>query len=255
MIKVKSNASSKSSSNNVNTKQINVGGIPVDVVFKDIKNVHLSVHPPTGRVRISAPVRMKPDSLRVYAVSKLDWIRKQQRRLQGQERETKREYIDRESHFVWGRRYLLKVNEEERTPFVELRHNQMVLTVRPGSGIEKKDAIVSAWYRDEIRRTVFSLLAKWESLLGVKANSIIVRRMKTRWGSCNPRSHNIHINSELAKKPRECLEYVVVHELVHLLEPSHNAHFVSLMDNFMPQWRHIRDVLNREPLGHVDWKY
>lgn len=239
----------------MNTKQIDVGGIPVDVIFKKIKNVHLSVHPPTGRVRISAPERMKLDTLRVFAISKLDWIKKTQKRLQVQERETRREYIDRESHFVWGRRYLLKVNEEDTTPTVELKHNQLVLSVRPHSGIEKREAVVAAWYREQLRVAMLPLIAKWQHLLGVKANNIIVQRMKTKWGSCNPRSRNIHLNSELARKPRECLEYVIVHELVHLLEPSHNARFVSLMDKSMPQWRHIRDELNRAPLGHVEWEY
>ena len=239
----------------MNIKQIHVGGILVDVVFKDIKNIHLSVHPPTGRVRISAPARMKLDTLRVYAISKLDWIKKQQVRFQGQERETQREYLDRESHFVWGRRYLLKVHEEEQAPSLELRHTQLVLTVRPGSTIQKKEEVVSAWYREELRNAMLPLLAKWEPSLGVRSNRVIVRRSKTKWGSCNPHSRIIHLNSELAKKPRECLEYVIIHELVHLLEPTHNAHFLSLMDKYLPQWRHIRDELNRAPLGHVEWEY
>lgn len=252
---MKSSASSRSSSNNVSTKQIDVGGIPVDVVFKDIKNIHLSVHPPTGRVRISAPERMKMETLRVYAISKLGWIRQQQKRHRAQERETKREYIDRESHFVWGRRYLLKVLERDHAPSVELRHSQMILTVRPGSGLEKREAIVSAWYREQLRSVIEPMIAKWERSLDVKVNRCFIQRMKTKWGSCNPRRRNIRLNTELAKKPRACLEYVVVHELMHLLEPHHNERFISLMDQFMPQWRHIRDELNREPLGHVDWDY
>src|SRR5215213_2943670 len=145
---MKLNVSSRSSSSNMNTKQIDVGGIPVDVVFKNIKNVHLSVHPPTGRVRISAPARMNLDTLRVYAISKINWIKKHQRKFQQQERETRREYLDRESHYVWGRRYLLKVKEEKRTPSVELKHNGMILTIRPGAGMEKREAVVTAWYRD-----------------------------------------------------------------------------------------------------------
>jgi predicted metal-dependent hydrolase len=239
----------------MNIKQIDISGIPVDVVFKDIKNVHLSVHPPTGRVRIAVPERMNLDTVRVYAISKIDWIKKQQKKLQEQERETKREYLDRESHYVWGKRYLLKVQEENRTPSVELEHSQMVLTVRPGATTSKKEAVVQAWYRELIREAVDPLMAKWDSALGVKANKVIIQRMKTKWGSCNPQTKNIHLNPELAKKPRECMEYVLIHELVHLLEPSHNANFVSLMDKFMPQWRHIRDELNRAPLGHVDWEY
>jgi predicted metal-dependent hydrolase len=239
----------------MNTKQIEVGGITVDVVFKNIKNVHLSVHPPTGRVRISAPTRMKLDTLRVYAISKINWIKKHQKKFQEQERETRREYLDRESHYVWGKRYLLKVKEEKRIPSVELKHNEMILTVRPGTGMEKRGTVVTAWYRDQVRDAMMPLIEKWEQILGVKVNRTIIRRMRTRWGSCTPGRRTIRLNTELAKKPRECLEYVVVHELVHLLEPSHNATFISLMDKFMPQWRHYRDELNRAPLGHVEWEY
>ena len=239
----------------MNTKQIEVGGITVDVVFKNIKNVHLSVHPPTGRVRISAPTRMKLDTLRVYAISKINWIKKHQKKFQEQERETRREYLDRESHYVWGRRYLLKVKEENRTPSVELKHNEMILTVRPGAVMEKREAIVMTWYREQVRDAALPIITRWEPILGVKVNRTIIRRMRTRWGSCTPGRHTIRLNTELAKKPRECLEYVVVHELVHLLEPTHNANFISLMDKFMPQWRHYRDELNRAPLGHVEWEY
>jgi len=239
----------------MNIKQIDVGGIPVDVVFKNIKNIHLSVHPPTGRVRISAPARMNLDTLRVYAISKINWIKKHQRKFQQQERETRREYLDRESHYVWGKRYLLKVKEEKRTPSVELKHNGMILTIRPGAGMEKREAVVTAWYRDQVRDASAPLITKWELALGVKAERVIVRRMRTRWGSCTPDKRTIRLNTELAKKPPECLEYVVVHELVHLLEPSHNATFISLMDKFMPQWRHYREELNRAPLGHVEWEY
>lgn len=252
---MRSNVSSRSFSNNMSTKQIDVGGIPVDVVFKNIKNVHLSVHPPTGRVRISAPAWMKLDTIRVYAISKLDWIKKQQKKLREQERETPREYLDRESHFVWGKRYLLKVIEASQTPYVELKHNQMVLTVRPGADMERRGTVVTAWYREQLRITAMPLIAKWELLMGVKTNRIFIQRMKTKWGSCNPKRHSIRLNSELAKKPQECLEYVIVHELVHLLEPSHNHRFVALMDKFMPQWKQFRDELNRVPLAHQEWDY
>lgn len=239
----------------MNIKQIEISGFPVEVVFKDIKNIHLSVHPPTGRVRISAPARLSIDVIRVYAISKLAWIKKQQVKFQNQERETKREYLDRESHYVWGRRYLLTVNETNQVPVVELRHNQMLLTVRPGSGMDKREAVVSAWYRDELRDAVAPLVEKWELQLGVKANRIIVRRMKTKWGSCNPHTRNIHLNTELAKKPRECLEYVVVHELIHLLEGHHNDNFQIYMNKFLPSWRLLREELNHAPLAHQEWEY
>jgi hypothetical protein len=239
----------------MNIEQIDVGGIKVDVMFKNIKNVHLSVHPPTGRVRISAPARMNLDTVRVYAISKIDWIKKHQHKFQAQERETRRDYLDRESHYVWGKRYLLKVQEANRAPSIELKHTQMILTVRPDAGREKREAVVTAWYRDLVRQAVISLIAKWEPVLDVKVDQIIVRHMKTRWGSCTSTRRIIRLNTELAKKPPECLEYVLVHEMIHLLEPSHNATFISLMDKFMPHWRHLRDELNRAPLGHVEWEY
>src|SRR5215213_4649109 len=175
---MKLNVSSRSSSSNMNIKQIDVGGIPVDVVFKNIKNIHLSVHPPTGRVRISAPTRMKLDTLRVYAISKINWIEKHQKKFQEQERETRREYLDRESHYVWGKRYLLKVKEEKRTPSVELKHNEMILTVRPGAAMKKREAVVMAWHRDQVQDATTALIEKWEPLLGVKVNHTIIRRMR-----------------------------------------------------------------------------
>ena len=235
--------------------QVKLGNIAVDVVLKDIKNVHLSVHPPTGRVTISAPSRMTLDTIRVFAISKLGWIKQQQRKLQMQERETAREYLDRESHYVWGRRYLLKVSESEGPPSVELRHNRMHLRVRPGSDETKRHAIVEEWYREQLKQAVSPFVEKWEQLIGVKVRRVFVQRMKTKWGSCNHRARTIRLNTDLAKKPRECLEYLVVHELVHLLEPTHNAHFIGLMDQFMPKWSFYRQRLNRLPVRHETWEY
>jgi predicted metal-dependent hydrolase len=236
-------------------QQLDLGGIAVDVVFKDIKNVHLSVYPPTGRVRISAPSRMSLDTIRVYAISKLAWIKEQQRKLREQERETPREYVDRESHYVWGKRYLLTVCEAEQAPAVELTHSRMHLRVRPATDGTRKREIVGEWYRQQIKGAVPALLAKWEPRLGVRVNRFFVQRMKTRWGNCSPRTGNIRLNAELAKKPPECLEYIVVHEMAHLLEPTHNARFVGLMDRFMPQWRHRRELLNQLPVHHEEWGY
>jgi len=227
----------------------------VDVVLKDIKNVHLSVHPPTGHVRISAPKQMKLETIRVFALSKLDWIRRQQEKLQQQERETTREYLDRESHFVWGKRYLLKVSERDEPPVIELKHSHLHLRVRPGTEVDKKQDLVDAWYREEIKTAVPEVLDRWESKIGVKVEKFYIRRMKTRWGSCNHTAHTIRLNTELAKKPPECLEYIVVHELVHLHEPTHNARFVVLMDKFMPEWKFYRQKLNQIPVRHEEWKY
>ncbi|MHA1278612.1 MAG: M48 family metallopeptidase [Candidatus Helarchaeota archaeon] len=237
------------------TDQIDIGDISVEVEFKDIKNIHLSVYPPSGRVRIAAPERMDLDTIRLYAISKIDWIKKQQKLFQNQQRETPREYLDLESHYVWGQRYMLNIIEENRAPSVELSHKQMVLTIRPGSDQEKREVVVSAWYRDELREKASPLFNKWENILKVKPNKIIVRWMKTKWGSCNPQSGNILLNTELAKKPIICLEYIIIHELLHLIEPRHNANFLMLMDKYLPHWEHIKDELNRAPLGHVDWEY
>jgi predicted metal-dependent hydrolase len=191
----------------------------------------------------------------MFAISKLGWIKQQQKRLQEQERETPREYLDRESHYVWGKRYLLKVVEADTAPEVELQHSTMVLRVRPGTDENKRHAIVEEWYREQLKQAVPLLIAKWEPLVGVKVERFFVQRMKTKWGSCNPKSRSIRLNTDLAKKPRECLEYVLVHEMVHLLEPTHNARFVSLMDCFMPNWQFYRKVLNSMPLRHEHWEY
>lgn len=237
------------------TRQLQLGDITVEVVLKDIKNVHLSVYPPAGRVRISAPSRMSLDTIRVFAISKLDWIKRQQEKLRGQQRETPRDFLDRESHYLWGKRYLLKVIEAEAAPEITLKHSQMLLQVRPGTEVERRQALVDAWYREQLRAALPDLVAKWESLMGVKVVRFYVQRMRTRWGTCNPRRRSIRLNTELAKKPRECLEYILIHEMVHLLEPSHNAHFVRLMDHFMPKWRHHRDRLNQLPVREEHWDY
>jgi len=235
--------------------KIDLGGIVVDVVQKDIKNVHLSVHPPIGKVRISAPLRMNSDTIRVFAISKLGWIKQQQKKLRTQERETPREYLDRESHYFWGKRYLLRVVEKEVAPGVELKHKTLILRVRSGSSEGKKQATLDQWYREQLKQAVPPLVAKWERLMGVKVEKFFVQRMKTKWGSCNALARTIRLNSELAKKPSECLEYIVVHEMIHILEPTHNRKFVVLIDRFMPKWQFYREILNRLPVRHESWGY
>ncbi len=234
---------------------LQLGDIAVDVVLKDIKNVHLGVYPPTGRVRISAPSRMSLDTIRVFVVAKLDWIKAQQKKLREQEREPPREYLERESHYVWGKRYLLSVTERDRVPAVELKHTRMILTARAGMDEAEREAIVAQWYREQIKAAVPELIAKWESLLNVSVNRVFVQQMKTKWGGCNPKARTIRLNTELARKPKECLEYILVHEMVHLLEPTHNAYFVALMDQVMPRWQFFRQRLNRLPVRHAEWDY
>lgn len=235
--------------------QLKLGDVAVDVVLKDIKNVHLGVYPPNGKVRISAPSRMRLDIIRVFVISKLDWIRQQQKKFHDQERDPPREYLDRESHYVWGKRYLLKVVEEDAAPKVELKHNKLLLRIPSETMTEKKQAIIDQWYREKIKAAAPHLIAKWQPVLGVNVECVFVQQMKTKWGSCNPTNHSIRLNTELAKKPAECLEYIVVHEMAHLLVRRHNDQFVSLMDKCLPNWKLLRQALNQGPLSHVDWTY
>jgi predicted metal-dependent hydrolase len=227
----------------------------VEVVQKNIKNLHLSVYPPFGRVHISAPLRMSLDGIRLFAISKLAWIKQQQKKLRDQERETPREYLDRESHYLWGKRYLLKVVEEDSAPSIELKHSRIILRVRPETDEDDRHAVMARLYRAQVKSIALDLVAKWAPMIKVNVKRIFVQKMKTKWGSCNSSSHAIRINTDLAMKPLECLEYIVVHEMVHILAPTHNAQFIALMDHFMPQWRLRRDHLNRLPVRHENWEY
>ncbi|MBC8420253.1 MAG: M48 family metallopeptidase [Desulfobacterales bacterium] len=236
-------------------EQLKLGNITVDVVQKNIKNIHLSVYPPTGRVRISAPNRMDLATIRVFVISKLSWIKKQQTRLRNQEREAQREFINRESHYFNGKRYLLKVTERDAAPKVILKHSAIELFVRPETDAVKRKSILDEWYRRKLKETLPLLIEKWEKKINVQVNEFGIKKMKTKWGTCNIKAKRIWLNLELAKKPPECLEYIVVHEMVHLLERNHNDRFIALMTDFMPKWRFYKDELNRLPVSHVDWHY
>lgn len=235
--------------------ELQLGDLRVAVVRKKIRNLHLSVHPPDGHVKISAPVRLSPEAIRLFAISKIGWIRKQRTKILSQERETPREYKELETHWAWGGRCRLHVVEENRAPSVALDHDNLILRVRPGTDVRHRQAVVENWYRSQTREAAAPLIAKWEAALGVKVEKVFVQKMKTLWGSCNSRRHTVRLNSELAKKPRECLEYIVVHELVHLLERSHGPRFVVLMDRHLPNWRYFKARLNRLPVRHEDWLY
>lgn len=234
---------------------LDLNGVPVEVVRKPIKHLHLGVYPPEGRVRIAAPEQLGMEAIRLFAIGKLPWIRSQQARFQAQEREASLEYIDRESHYLWGRRYLLRVYEADAPPEVRLRVRTIDLSVRPGAGREQRAAVLQAWYRAQLREALPTLLAKWQPVLRVKPERIHLQRMKTKWGSCNPGLRSIRLNTELARKPAGALEYILVHELAHLIEATHGPRFVAILDRSMPQWRELRDSLNRSPLGHMDWSY
>jgi len=239
----------------MSTGALQLRGVSIEVVRKDIRNVHLSVLPPMGRVRIAAPRHLSSDAIRAFAIGKLGWIRRQQTKLQVQERETPREYLDRETHYVWGRRCLLRVVEEDAPPSVEWRQHRLLLSVRPNTTLERRAAIVEAWYRKELRTAAVVLAERWQRRIGVRMSGLFVQRMKTRWGGCNAATRTVRLNTDLAKKPRECLEYILVHELAHLIEPTHDSRFTTLMDIHLPSWRSVRQTLNRLPVRHEEWQY
>lgn len=234
---------------------IQLGNLVIEVELKDIKNIHLSVYPPMGRVRISAPERMNLDTIRVFAISKLKWIKKQQEAFNKQDRETPREYLTRESHYFLGERFLLKVTEMDATPKIILKRKEIQMIVRPNTTQEKKREILDEWYREELKRIIPRMIKTWEKIIGVESNEYGIKKMRTKWGTCNHNAKRIWLNLELAKKPLECIEYIVVHELLHLLEPTHNDRFIALLDEHMPKWKFYRDELNRLPFSHVDWKF
>jgi predicted metal-dependent hydrolase len=234
---------------------LDLGELHAEVTRKAIKHVHLSVLPPAGKVRVAAPEGMPLDTIRLFVVSKLGWIRSQQRKLQSQARETPREFLNKESHYLWGKRYLLEIKHADAAPAVSLSPRKLFLQVRHGADQARCEEVLDAWYRQQVHDAVPSLLAKWQPLLGATASRIFVQRMKTKWGSCTPASGYIRLNTDLAKKPVECLEYIVVHELMHLLEPTHNERFVALMDMYLPHWKHLRKQLNNLPVRHEDWGY
>ncbi len=236
--------------------QIVVNGITIDVVRKNIKHLHLAVYPPEGRVRVAVPLLIDDEAVRLAVISRLSWIKRQQAKFLAQERQTVREYVSGESHYFQGRRYLLRVIYEDTPPKVRIhgtKHIEMI--VRPGSDTLKRQRVLLNWYRVQLRQQIPPLIAHWEGVLGVQCAEWGIKQMKTKWGTCNITARRIWLNLELAKKPTRCLEYVVVHELVHLLERYHNARFIHLMDTHLPNWRALRDELNREPLAHEDWTY
>ena len=236
--------------------QIIVNDLVVDVVRKNIKNLHLGVYPPAGRVRVAAPLRVNDEAVRLFTISRLAWIKRQQAKFAGQERQSAREFVSGESHYFQGNRYLLNVLYHQGSPAVSLRNNKtMDLFVRTGSDTSVRERILTTWYRRRLKEEIAPLMAKWEAITGVKVAEWGVKQMKTRWGTCNIEARRIWLNLELIKKPVHCLEYIIVHEMMHLLERHHNERFIGYMNRFMPLWQYYREELNREPLGHVSWEY
>lgn len=229
--------------------EIVLGALRISLVRKRVKNVHLTVHPPEGRVTLVAPANTRAEVARAYAISKLVWIRQQQTALNAQARETPRQFRERESHELWGRRHLMTVREADVKPFVKHDHKRITLTVRPGHDVAKRAEVMHDWHKALLHDLLPKLIAKWEPKLGVRVSGYFLQRMKTKWGSCNHRAGHIRLNTELVKKPKDLVEYVVVHEMLHLLEPTHSERFVALLDRHWPQWREARAELNALPLG------
>lgn len=237
-------------------EHITISNIKIDVVRKDIKNIHLAVYPPTGRVRIAAPLKVNEDAIRLFAVAKLGWIKRNQKKFEGQERISQREYKQRESHYFQGRRFLLNITETEGAPKVILKSKKFIeLLVRPETTVEKRHEIMTEWYRVQLKKQIPAIIEKWEAILKVKVSDWQVKQMKTKWGSCNIEKKRLWVNLELAKKPEHCLEYIIVHEMVHLLERHHNERFLYYMDTYLPMWRQLKTELNKLPVSHADWSY
>lgn len=236
--------------------QIEVNGLTVDVVRKKIKNLHLAVYPPIGRIRVAAPLLVDDEAVRLTVISRIAWIKRQQTKFEEQERQTAREYVSGESHYFQGARYLLNVIERDGPGQVLIRDKKHLdLYVRPQADIFQRERILHTRYRAHLRSAIPPLIAQWEDKIGVQVADWGIKHMKTKWGTCNIQARRIWINLELAKKSERCLEYIVVHELMHLLERQHNEHFLELMNHFMPPWRQYREELNRAPLAHEEWGY
>jgi hypothetical protein len=235
---------------------IDIGGIAVELVRKEIKNLHVGVYPPAGRVRVAAPRHLGDEAVRLAVVSRLGWIRRKQKEFARQDRQSQREMVTGESHYFQSRRYLLDVVEHDGPPKVRRADNTTIeMRVRPGADRDQRDAVLQRWYRERLRELLPPLVAKWEPKVGRTIAELRIRKMKTRWGSCNPDAQRIWVNLELAKKPVSCLEYILVHEMVHLIERHHTERFRELMDALMPSWQMYRDELNQAPLAHEEWRY
>jgi hypothetical protein len=235
------------------TETIQLGEVSIAVTRKDIKNVHLSVHPPHGRVTLSAPKATRLEVARAYAISRLSWIRDQQKKLANQARETPRLFINRETHYLWGRRHLMTVVYRDAKPGVTLDHKRITLAVRPGSDAAKRAEVIHEWHKALLHEAVPTLILKWERKLKVQVRGYFLQRMKTKWGSCNHRAGHIRLNTELVRKPKDLLEYVIAHEMVHLIEPTHSDRFIGILGKYYPTWREARAELNELPLTAEVW--
>jgi predicted metal-dependent hydrolase len=236
--------------------QITVGNISIDVVRKDIKNLHLGVYPPNGRVRIASPLKIDDEAVRLFAISKMAWIKKHQLKFEAQQRQSERQFVSGESHYYNGNRYLLNVIYHNAAPKVEIRNKTYIdLYVRVGSTLEQREKVLTEWYRRQLKDQIPPLIDKWQKIIGVEVSDWGIKKMKTKWGTCTIEKRRIWLNLELAKKSKQCLEYIIVHEMVHLIERNHSDRFVAYMDKFIPLWHFYKDELNRSMLSHENWSY
>ena len=241
---------------NTENHKITVRGLPVYVVRKAIKNLHLGVYPPHGRVRVAAPLRVSDDAVRLAVIGKLGWIKRERARFDAQPRQSEREMVSGESHYLLGQRYRLRVVEHQGPARVIARNKSVIeLHVRRAATAEQRERVLRNWYRHQLRELIPPLLQKWQTELGVQVNEWAIKKMKTKWGACNVEARRIWLNLELAKKPVQCLEYIIAHELTHLIERHHNERFTAIMDKYLPQWKVRRSELNAAPLAHETWSY
>ncbi len=235
------------------SQTLQLGDITIQLTRKAVKHVHLSVHPPKGRVSLVAPISTRAEVARAYAISKLAWIRTQRAKFSEQARESPRRFITGETHYLWGRRHLLSVEHQEAKPRVKLDHRRITLVVRPGSTQAVRAKVMHEWHKSLLHQIVPRLIAQWESRLGLRVAGYFLQRMKTKWGGCNHRAGHIRLNTELVKKPKDLLEYVIVHEMIHLIEPRHSDHFIAILQEHYPTWREARLELNELPLAAEVW--
>jgi predicted metal-dependent hydrolase len=240
---------------NTKKQRMQVCNLKVETIRKDIKNIHLGVYPPNGRVRVAAPLKTSDESIRLMVITKIPWIKKQKSKFSKQERQTKRDYVSGESHYFFGKRYLLNVQSTDSKPRVEIKRNKFIdLHINQDTALEKREKVLEEFYRSEIKKHIPALVDKWEKIIGVNVKEAKVKKMKTKWGTCNPKDKRIWLNLELAKKPLNCMEYVIVHEMIHFLEKSHNDKYRYLISSHLPQWEQYRNELNNSVLGYSSWR-
>lgn len=228
-----------------------ISDIQIEIIKKDIKNMHLSVLPPDGKVRVSAPNNLSDESIIMFVKTKLGWIKKQQEKFELQPRQSEREYVSGETLYVWGHQYFLQVEHNQKKNSLVLEGNKAILSVRKESTAKQREKFVNEWYRSLLKTEVEKYLPKWEAITGLYCDSWQSKYMTTKWGTCNTSTRKIWLNLQLAKKPIECLEYVILHELAHLKVKNHGPDFVAILDLHMPYWRECKKMLNDSKLDYM----